>query len=386
MKRLVLVGISHKQSSSLELETYQTVYPLDVLANKLNGVSEWVLLSTCNRWDLIAVLPATLSAEDFRQSLKLKNNPKQLYAYSGDAALEQIIRITASLDSLNPGEDQIMKQVREAFAIAIERKTVGKKLSFVFQTAFAVAKKIRREVELAPLNTSLFSLARPTIESFADSPKTATVLGAGEMGSLAAKSLSSLKNIDLTIVNRSLEKAESLANDLNAKALSLAEFMQKPNEPDILVCATPQKALINDELLRQMPNLAIIVDLGIPKNLSKAANFGGLLLDVDSLKEAGQKRRQKLNAKLAEAELIIQQELIRALDDWAEKELGPIISDLRNLYTETISDSLEPNEAKKLAHKFAHIPTKGLRALAREYGLDAAKVFLSASGLVSREI
>ncbi len=386
MKRLVLVGISHKKSTSLELESYQTIYNLDNLQKKLVGIKEWVLISTCNRWDLVAVLPDNLTAESFRASLKLKNNPKQLYAYSGDAALEQLIRITASLDSLNPGEDQIMKQVRQAFAEAGRRKTVAKKLSFVFQTAFAIAKKIRREVELAPLNSSLFSLARPEIESFAIEPKKATVVGAGEMGSLAAKSLAALKNIDLTIVNRSFAKAHSLAAKVDAKARSLDDFLEKPNETDILVLATAHKSLIKNDNLAQMNNPAIIVDLGIPKNLDPNVKYDGLLLDVDSLKAAGQKRRQKLYAKLAKAEIIIQEELINALDDWAEKELGPIISDLRNLYTETISDSLEPDDARRLAHKFAHIPTKGLRALAREYGLDAAKVFLSASGLVSNEI
>ena len=385
MKRLVLVGISHKKSTSLELESYQTALSAEVLQEKLVGVKEWVLISTCNRWDLLAVLPANLDANSFRKSIKL-NNPQQLYAYSADAALEQLIRITSSLDSLNPGEDQIMKQVKEAFAEAKSRNTVGKKLSFVFQTAFNVAKKIRREVELAPLNTSLFSLARPDIEKLATSPKLATVIGTGEMGSLAAKSLNSLRNIELIVVNRSLDKAQNLAKNLNCKAMSLAEYLDKPLKSDILVLATPVKGLIDDGILNQLDNLEIIVDLGIPKNLADNHNFTGLVLDIDSLKEAGQLRRQKLIKKLAQAEMILQEELIIALDNWAEKDLGPIISNLRSLYTETISDSLEPDEAQKLAHKFAHIPTKGLRAIAREYGLDAAKVFLSASGLLANEI
>jgi len=93
---------------------------------------------------------------------------------------------------------------------------------------------------------------------------------------------------------------------------------------------------------------------------------------------------EELSVKLADAERIIQEELALALDDWAEKEIGPSIKELRDWYVETIGESLNPEEATKLAHKFAHVPVKGLRAIAREYGVDAAKLFLEESGLSAK--
>ncbi len=127
----------------------------------------------------------------------------------------------------------------------------------------------------------------------------------------------------------------------------------------------------------------MVVDLGIPRNLDPAAVDGSpiRILDVDSLQSAGRQRREALVGKLAQAEEIVHQELDTALAEWAERQLGPSIKRLREWYLETIGEVLPPNEAARLAHKFAHVPIKGLRAVAREHGLEAAKTFLDETGL-----
>lgn len=382
VERLALIGVSHRRGGAAALETWQSHFYPEALTNlETLGISEWVPIITCNRWDLMVALPSELSISDARALLTPENEAISPYAYVGDGALEQLCRIAASLDSLNPGEDQIMAQVREAFAEAQTRGTVGKRTSFAFHTALRVAKRVRREIELAPMHTSLFSLAKPELERYLTPGAKVAVLGAGQMGTLAAKSLMDVKNIDLTIVNRSYDRAHQLAKHLGVSSLSLADFLASPPPLDALVCAMSVKEWVDTALLERLPDLKVTVDLGIPRNIAPGASSLVPVLNVDTLQQAGAARRKSLTLKLAEAERLIQEELELALSEWTERQLGPSIKHLRDWYLETIGDSLPPEDAAKLAHKFAHVPIKGLRAVAREYGLDAAKVFLAETGI-----
>ncbi|MCA9839449.1 MAG: NAD(P)-binding domain-containing protein [Trueperaceae bacterium] len=380
MNRFALIGVSHRRGGAAALESWQA--ELNSSAIKSRGFDHFVHIATCNRWDTFTVLPEDLSLDEARDLLSLTNHKVKPYAYHGDAALEQLTRIASSLDSLNPGEDQIMKQVREAYQHARQAGTVDKAVSFAFETALKIAKKVRREIDLAPMNTSLFSLARTDIERLIPKSGKVAVLGAGSMGTLAAKSLVFL-GYETLIVNRSEERARHLAKHLNQPHRNLAQFFEDWPELDLIVCATPIKHLLDKARLEHLRGLKLIVDLGIPRNVdAEAAEALGIkVLDVDRLQLAGQTRREELGQKLAEAEKLIFSELELALDDWSEKQIGPGITRLRDWYLTTIGDSLDSTIANHLAHKFAHVPIKGLRAIARAYGPEAAQLFLKESGL-----
>ncbi len=380
MEDLALIGVSHKRGGAQALEHYQKTFSNESLV-KL-GFKEYVPIATCNRWDIVVALPQGMELSQVRQHLTDTSQSCKPYAYFADGALEQLTRIAASLESLNPGEDQIIKQVREAFKIAKASGTVGSTTTFAFDTALRIAKKIRHEVAIAPMDTSLFSLARPILENELPQSACVAVLGVGEMGKLAAKTLTALKKT-LIIVNRSLEKAQKLAEQLNAKAMSLDDFLVHPPDVQALVCATPVKDLITLDLVRRLNNLHILVDLGIPRNIQKSVGEHYTVLDVDTLQIAGEKRRQEIRLKLAKAEKILLEQLDLAFSEWTERQLGPSIKKLRELYIDTIGESLPPEKAQQLAHKFVHIPIKGLKAVAREYGLAAAKTFLNEVELLS---
>ena len=127
-----------------------------------------------------------------------------------------------------------------------------------------------------------------------------------------------------------------------------------------------------------MPGLEVLLDLGMPRNVTPgaAADRGVALIDIDTLRLAGQRRREAIGERLAEAELLIEAEVERALDTWTDRQLAPAIRRLRQLYRETIGNGLPEEQAERLAHRFAHVPVKGLRALARRYGVEAATTFL----------
>jgi len=121
----------------------------------------------------------------------------------------------------------------------------------------------------------------------------------------------------------------------------------------------------------------------VPRNVDPAgARVAGIrLLDVDGLQEAGAARRSELRDKLAIAEQLVLDELDDATDEWNEKQLGPSIRRLRERTLETLEASLPQDQARRLVGRLVHDPIKGLRALAREHGVDVARTYLDETGL-----
>jgi glutamyl-tRNA reductase len=383
MERLALIGVSGRRGGSDTLAAW-TETLTDILERPLPaGVLELVSIQTCNRCELVLALDDTANLEQIRQHFS--GSEARGYAFLGDAALEHLCRVAASLDSLNPGEDQIMNQVRIAFETARKAGRVGSTTSFAFNTALRIAKRVRREVALAPANTSLFSLARTDLEKLPKNAKV-VILGAGEMGALVARSLAD-SGFELMVVNRNLERAENLAASVNAGVMDLQNFLQGLIQVNAIVCATSAENIIDAAFLETQENLEILVDLGLPHNVNptdaRASKIQ--LIDLAQLQKLGDARREKLQVLLANAEMIIAQELELALGEFAERSLGAAITQLRDVYRETIErtvgDLLAPEDVTRLAHRFAHIPVKGLRGLARAHGLQMAYSFLDEAGL-----
>lgn len=290
-----------------------------------------------------------------------------------------------------------MRQVRDAYTVARELGHTGAMTSFAFETALRVAKRVRREVALAPVRTSLFSLVRPELESLLRPGDTAVVLGAGEMGSLAVRSLAELPGARVVVANRSRARAEEVARSVAEAAkgatvehASLDDVLSGDapraaayEDARVLVCATPVRHLVGPGLLENMPNLALIVDLGLPRNVDPDAALarGVRVLDVDGLQVAGAARRQVMRENLLAAEALVRSELDEAVAAWTERRLAQGIRDLRARYLRTIGEALPPEAAERLAQRFAHVPITGLRAVAREHGFEAAATFLRAVGI-----
>jgi glutamyl-tRNA reductase len=383
MERLALIGVSGRRGGSETLAAWTETLPAILERPLPAGVLELVSIQTCNRCELVLALDDTANFGRIRQHFS--GIQARGYAFLGDAALEHLSRVAASLDSLNPGEDQIMNQVRVAFETARKAGRVGSMTSFAFNTALRIAKRVRREVALAPANTSLFSLARPDLEKLPKNARVA-ILGAGEMGALVARSLAD-SGFELIVVNRNLKRAENLAASVNARVVTLQDFLRGSTQVNAIVCATPAENIINAAFLATQNNLQILVDLGLPHNVNPidARVSKVQLIDLAQLQKLGDARREKLQMLLAQAEMIVVQELELAIGEFAERSLGAAISQLRDVYRETIErtvgDLLAPEDVMRLAHRFAHIPVKGLRGLARAHGLQMAYSFLDHAGL-----
>ncbi|MEX2501528.1 MAG: glutamyl-tRNA reductase, partial [Trueperaceae bacterium] len=208
MERLALIGVSHRRGGADALADWHERYA-DPGALAAAGLPRGVVLATCNRWEALVHLPPDLSPDDARRRLGRDASGRRPSLWLGDGALERILRIASGLDSVNPGEDQIMRQVRQAYLSAREAGRTDALLAFAFERSLRAAKRIRREVALAPVRTSLFSLARPELERTLPSGSAVLVLGAGEMGELAARSLRDI-GMHVTVANRSEARARAL--------------------------------------------------------------------------------------------------------------------------------------------------------------------------------
>lgn len=382
---LILIGVSHRRGGAEALETYALDHvdrPLPARLEAL-GVGAWFELRTCNRVDVVLVRPDGLDVDRLRAAIAPPRLARRPYAFVGEAALEQLARVASSLDAMNPGEDQVMRQVRDAAQAARGAGRVDATLSFAVDAALRVAKRVRREVPLAPRDASLFSLARADVEAALAGGGRAVVVGAGEMGRLAARSLVSISGVDLVIVNRDLERARRVAGDLGGTAVALADVAGRGLDATVLVGATTGGRLVDDAWLAGAPSLRLAVDLGLPRTIDgEAARARGVrVLDVDALRSAGERRRHALEEHLAAAEAVLRAGVDEAMGAWTERSLAPSIRALHAWIEATLGDVLPAGEAHRLARRVAHVPVKGLRAVAREHGLAAARTFLAETGL-----
>ena len=379
VERLAIVGVSQSRGGIDAIETLHARFP-DAAAVRDLGFEEAVTIATCNRFEAVVALPDGMECAAARRLLGLDDGGARTgYAFRGEGALEHLARVATSLESVNPGEDQVMAQVRRAYTHGQALGTTGPLLSFAFESALRLAKRVRREVRLAPTNASLFTLALPLIEPVLERGAPVAVVGVGEMGSVAARALAHAGLSErLFLVNRDERRGRALADETGGEWLPLSAFLSGSNLFDVVVCATPSRALLDAAVLDRLRGLRAVVDLGVPRNVDAAAAAarGIDVIGHEELHTAGQRRRAQMAERVAEAEAVLLSELDSVLDAWTDRQIAPAIRRLRSLYRDTIGDKLSDDEAAAIAHRFAHVPVKGLRALARRYGVEAATTFI----------
>lgn len=381
VERLAVIGVSHSRGGPEAIAAFQERYrgPRDVASL---GFPEVVVVATCNRFEAVVALPPATEARSAR-SLLLADGGRlgPAFVFAGDAAVERLMRVAASLDSLNPGEDQVMRQVRRAYAEAQRLGTTGRLTTFAFEHALRAARRVRREVPLAPLNTSLFTLALPRLRAVLRPGDRVAVIGAGEMGRAAAVALGRDDlGLDVLVVNRDEGRGAGLATEVGGRWAPLEAFLASPEPVAAAVCATPRRHLLDAPTLAAMRGLRVAVDLGTPPNVdAEAARAIGIdVVGHAELEEAGRRRRERIARRLARAEAVVLEELDAALEAWTIRELAPAIGRLRAHYVTSLADLVAQADAERLARRLAHAPLKGLRELARRYGVGAAEAFVAA--------
>jgi glutamyl-tRNA reductase len=314
---------------------------------------------------------------------------QSLYIHRGKDAVRHMFRVASSLDSMVVGEPQILGQLKDAYDAALKNKATGIFLNKLMRKSVSVAKRIRTETKIAESAVSIsFAAVELAKKIFDDLPtKSVMLMGAGEMAELAARHLINSGVKDVYVTNRTRERAEELASELQGKVIDFEGFVDELQYIDIVICSTGarQYVLLKDQVNRVMKERKqkpmFIIDIAVPRNIDPEINDldNVYLYDVDNLQGIVDTNVQERAREAEKAELIVKEEIGTFLK-WTESLAAtPTIVALRNRAEEIRKGELEktfqklgPMEEKKLraieqltasiVNKLIHPPTAALKS------------------------
>lgn len=299
---VLAVGLSHRTADMATLERAAVpAADLDKVLHELQqaaDVSEVMLVSTCNRIEVYAVVETfhgglagvseVLARQAGTEPSALYDN---LYVHYAGAAVEHIFSVASGLDSMVVGETQILGQVRTSYAAAREAGTVGRTLHELVQTTLRVGKRVHAETELGALGASVVSEA---IASAGDvTGRHALIVGAGSMGALAASQLRKAGIGEISVANRTAGNAARLAESiaeqgLPARAVPMGELPESLSRADVvLACTGAQDAVITADQVRPRAGRPLVIcDLGLPRDVDKAVDAlaGVRVVDLETVR------------------------------------------------------------------------------------------------------
>ncbi len=321
---LAVVGLSH-QTSAVEVRerlhfSEESVRGALLQLRKHLGAAGVVILSTCNRVELYAHRtenPETLCDEiraflSEYHSIPEADLTQALYEHTGRNAVAHLFRVASSLDSLVVGEGQILGQVHDAFIAAQASQSTDKVIQALFQRAFSVAKDVRTHTSIGAGKVSIASVAVDLAASiFMDlADKCVMVIGSGKMGETTLKSLMARGVGEILLVNRSIEKAETLAETVHGEALALDDLSTQLHRADIIITSTAAKDFVlrpehfHTALRERSHQPVFVIDIAVPRDVDPAvaAIDDVYLYDVDALQEVANEnleaRRKEVDASM----------------------------------------------------------------------------------------
>ena len=352
----LVVGLNHRTApvevrERLSLNKEQLPEALSAMNN--HGASG-VILSTCNRSEFYTLdLPENPSTEgpksgadrvkDFlveRFGISLLDVDRYLYVYRGYDCIHHLFRVASSLDSMILGEEQIIGQVRDPYETATTAGTAQGPLAQLFQQALRVGRRVRRETGIS---RNALSVSRACVEMAKSvlgdlSRRRVLVVGAGEAGELAAEVLSLSGVTDITVTNRTFQRAEELAANLSALAIPFNGMPKALRESDIVIGCTGspgyvlEAGLISDTMAVRPDRPLLLIDIAVPRDIDpQAAQVQNVYLnDVDDLESASQASREK-KAKEAEWAEELTTDEAQQFRQWClDLEALPTVIELRN--------------------------------------------------------
>ncbi len=398
---LITIGINHK-TAPLDLRerlafTPQSLPEALLSLKKLDHIEEASILSTCNRTEIYCV-----TTKDNDQAIIQwfshfhgvdKDQIKQhLYLHAHEETVRHAMEVACGLDSMVLGEPQIAGQMKNAYALANEHGTIGLILGKLYQRVFAVSKQVRTDTDIGSSPVSVaFAAVSLAKQIFGDLKQTTVLLvGAGETIELATRHLHSQGVNKIIIANRSVERAQKLADEFQGEAISLQQIGSHLYRSDIVISSTASplpiigKGTVERALKQRRHEPVFMVDLAVPRDIEPEVNELDdiYLYSVDDLQSVISENMENRQQAAQQAHEIIDTQVTHFLD-W-QRSLGAvdIIAQIRQ-HTQNISNEVL-NKAKKqlaagqrpeevldyLAHtltnKFLHQPSTHLRQASQD--------------------
>jgi glutamyl-tRNA reductase len=394
---LLLVGTSHRHApiavrEQLAAQAHGRRLIESVTAE--DAVIEAVGLSTCNRCELymVGADPAAMQEAAVRRLAEYAHRSEEeivplLYVREGADAAGHLFEVAGGLDSLVPGEAQILAQIREAYASALDMGSTGTVSNRLFHEALEAGKRVRHETAIGRSNASVASVAAELVrDTLGDELEGATVLivGAGKVAELVAQNLSSRGGVRIVVANRSRERAAAVAERFDGEVVALDELTQAVAAADVVVSST----LSDEYLIRAAdvpPGRRVLVDLALPRDIDPAvASVEGVtLVNLDDLEETVLRNIGLRRVEADQAYAIVAEQTAEFRSWLAALEVVPAIRQLR-AFAEQIRreelarmdgrwESLSEADRERLdqltqsmLNKLLHRPTVRLKQLAAE--------------------
>ena len=387
------------------------------------GVGELVYLGTCNRVEIYFTVddPAkmasmrSLAFQALTGSAGEPGEPERcMRAWAGEGAAEHLFLVAAGLDSAEVGETEIGGQLRRAMDTAREAGTLQKgagRLEYLLEETLRLSKRIRANSGLCNGKTSLAEIALDKMRRRIEATRgAATLVGVSPMTERCAVALATA-GTPLVLVNRTLDRANALKQQLEKlpgagpiEVLSLEQFRWQPPATEVLLSATgaPGAVLDGADLARVADaplsgEALLVIDMAVPPDVppeqSRALGIEGI--GMDAIIEIAESSRDQRLREMAGAREEIDSALGRLRIRMGDEHVAPLVTALQKRYRKvaregakrllsTSLDGLNPDQqaavlrfAESLAGRFAHLPSTGLRGVARVAGAPAVDAFLS---------
>ena len=360
-RELVSLGLNHRTAPVDVRERVAIAAP--EIAQHFSAIreqalsDETVILSTCNRVELYAVVdPQDGGAGLARYLARAHGLPQKvlsghLYHYVGTDAVSHLFRVASSLDSMVVGEPQILGQVKSAFQLARDHGAIGRVMHPLMRRTLSVAKRVRTETRIGQaavsVGTSGVDLARQVFGSL-DGKRT-LLLGAGEMGRLVARALLTHGVQELVVANRTYQRAVDLSLQFGGSAIHLDQVDAYLERVDIAVVSTSTAGhvLTRDRMASVMRarryKPLFLVDLAVPRNVAPEVHEleGAYVFNIDDLSEVARAGLERRRREASVAEQIVRDEAERCYESLGARSADPVIARITQVAEQARQTELE---------------------------------------------
>jgi len=352
----------------------------------LPGVGEAVVLSTCNRVEMYAVVrdvePGSRAIKDFISEFHGIEGgllDGALYFHTGSTAVKHAFRVASSLDSMVVGEPQILGQLKDAFDFSLRHKTTGVLLNKLMKKAISVAKRVRTETRIAENAVSIsFAAVELAKKIFTDlGEKSVMLLGAGEMGELAAKHLMNTGVREILVANRTFERGCELAREIKGRPVRYEAFLDEMAGVDIVICSTAAhsyvvtKAQMQHVMKERKQKPVFIIDITMPREIDPAINDlpNVFLYSINDLQDVVDTNKEQRRKEAEKAEAIVEEEIETFLRWQSSLDAVPTIIALREK-----AEAVKRQELEKLMNRMPGLGEKEREAMEQLAGAIVNKL------------
>lgn len=343
---LLMLGLNHKTAPVDVRERFaipkQAIRDGLANLNDYEGLSEAVVLSTCNRSEMYAVV------DDIREDLPTlrqflfdltgneENIDEYLYHHENEECIRHLFKVASSLDSLVLGEGQILSQVKAAYALGREASTTSTILNTLFHRAIACGKRVRTETRIQYNSVSIsYAAVKLASEVLGElTLSNALIFGAGKMAELTAQHLVSRGIKKIYVTNRHLERAEQLADRFNGEAIPFDEAMKKAVDVDVIVTSTGAPHYIikpwetRQLMTKRKGRQLFLIDIAVPRDVDPEVGEikNVSLYNIDALEEVVDEHVQERREEAVQAQKIVEEEVASIEDKFQYLSFRPLMA------------------------------------------------------------